>query len=48
MTIHEAWENIKYRLNKAALLDHSYSPFDRESEEIIQKIINFIEYVNNK
>ena len=35
MTIQEAWENVKHRLNEYAKLSHSYSPRDDEAERIV-------------
>ena len=39
MTIQEAWENVKYRLNKCAKLSHSYSPKDNEAEKLLEEFI---------
>lgn len=39
MTIQEAWDNIKYRLNKCAELNHSYSPSDNEAEKVLEEFI---------
>ena len=35
MTIQEAWENVKHRLNEHVELSHSYSPRDNEAERIL-------------
>ena len=35
MTIQEAWENVKHRLNEHVELSHSYSPRDDEAERIV-------------
>ena len=35
MTIIEAWENVKHRLNEYVELSHSYSPRDNEAERIV-------------
>ena len=39
MTIQEAWDNIEYRLNKCAELNHSYSPSDNEAEKVLEEFI---------
>ena len=39
MTIQEAWENVKYRLNEYAKLSHSYSPRDSEVEKVLEGFI---------
>lgn len=35
MTVQEAWENVKHRLNDHVELSHSYSPRDNEAERIV-------------
>ena len=35
MTICEAWENVKHRLNEQVELSHSYSPRDDEAERLV-------------
>ena len=40
MTIQEAWENVKHRLNEHVELSHSYSPRDNEAERILEAFID--------
>ena len=39
MTINEAWENVKHRLNEYVEQSHSYSPRDNEAERIVEAFI---------